>query len=142
MLYSRQSVNRPSTYMPSLPATTRAATPSGHTCAPTHLRAYNCAFAFTSVSYEKDTRIDFSGGIQCFQIHGQLFHYHGPLQPPSRKVPSFAQLFFYDPAYATDIRANQYSQLDRTILLQLTEMLMDCNPFIPLYKTARERLAT
>jgi hypothetical protein len=57
-------------------------------------------------------------------------------------VPSFAQLFFYDPAYATDIRANQYSHLDRTILLQLTEMLMDCNPFIRIYKTARERLAT
>ena len=109
----------------------------------THFRAYNCAFAFTSVSYKKDTRIDPAmGGIQCFQICGQLFHFHGPLRPPSHETPSFAQLFFYDPAYATDIRANQYSQLDRTILLRLTEMLTDCNPFIRIYKTARERLAT
>ncbi|OCK94139.1 uncharacterized protein K441DRAFT_562500, partial [Cenococcum geophilum 1.58] len=75
-------------------------------------------------------------------IHGQLFYYHGPLQPALNKVPSFAQLFFYDPAYATNIRANQGPQLDRTILLQLTEMLADCNPFISIYKTARKRLAT
>ena len=29
----------------------------------TNIRAYNCAFAFTSISYKKDTRIDFSCGI-------------------------------------------------------------------------------
>jgi hypothetical protein len=29
----------------------------------TNIRAYNCAFAFTSISYKKDTRIDFSRGI-------------------------------------------------------------------------------
>jgi hypothetical protein len=108
----------------------------------TNLRVYNCAFAFTSVSYKKDTRVSSLAGIQCFQIHGQLFHFHGPLRPAVNEVPSFAQLFFYDPVYATDLRANGFSQLDRTILLRLTEMLTDCNPFILLYKTARERLAT
>ncbi len=74
-----------------------------------HFRAYNYAFTFTSVSYKKDARIDpATSRIQCFQIHGQLFHYHGPLQPASHEVPSFTQLFFYNPAYVTDIRANQY----------------------------------
>jgi hypothetical protein len=43
-----------------------------------NIRAYNSAFAFTSVSYKKDGRINFTGGIQCFQIHGQLFHFQGP----------------------------------------------------------------
>ena len=107
-----------------------------------NIRAYNSAFAFTSVSYKKDGRINFTGGIQCFQIHGQLFHFQGPLRPAEHEVPSFAQLFFYDPAYATDIRANNYPHLDRTVLLQLIDMLTDCNPFITVYKTARERLAT
>jgi hypothetical protein len=94
------------------------------------------------VSYKKDERINFTGGVQCFQIHGQLFHYQGPLRPAEHEVPSFAQLFFYDPAYATDIRASNYPRLDRTVLLQLTDILADCNPFITVYKTARERLAT
>jgi hypothetical protein len=44
-----------------------------------NIRAYNYAFAFTSIKYKKDTRIDFSRGIQCFQIHGELFHFQGPL---------------------------------------------------------------
>jgi hypothetical protein len=108
----------------------------------TNIRAYNCALAFTFVSYKKDARIDFSGNIQCFQIHGQLFHFQGPLRPALQEVPSFAQLFFYDPAFATDVRANNFPHLDRTILLRLTEVLIDCNPFITVYQTARERLAT
>jgi hypothetical protein len=108
----------------------------------TNLRAYNCAFAFTSVSYKKDTRIDYAGGIQCFQIYRQLFYFQGPLRPALYEVPSFAQLFFYDPAYAADVRANNFPHLDRTVLLRLTEMLTDCNPFITVYRTARERLAT
>jgi hypothetical protein len=106
----------------------------------THIRAYNCAFAFTSIGYKKDTRIDFSRGVQCFQIHGELFHFQGPLQPASHKEPSFAQLFFYDPLFATNIRATNFPHLDRTVLLRLTDMLTDCNPFITVYKTARERL--
>ena len=40
-----------------------------------NIYVYNCAFTFTSISYKKDTQINFLGGIQCFQIHGQLFHY-------------------------------------------------------------------
>ena len=51
-------------------------------------------------------------------------------------------MFFYDPAYATNIRATSYPSLDRSIMLRLTDMLTDCNPFITVYKTARERLAT
>jgi hypothetical protein len=69
-----------------------------------NIRAYNSALAFTSVSYTKDTRTDLSRGLHCFQIHGELFHYQGPLEPGPQQAPTFAQLFFYDPDYATDIR--------------------------------------
>lgn len=107
-----------------------------------NIRAYNLALAFTSVSYTKDTRTDLSRGLHCFQIHGELFHWQGPLQPAPQEAPVFAQLFFYDPDYATDIRNQRYPQLDRTILRGLHEMLTDHNPFIRIYKTARERLAS
>jgi hypothetical protein len=55
-----------------------------------NIRAYNSALAFTSVSYTKDTRTDLSRGLHCFQIHGELFHYQGPLQPGSQDTPAFA----------------------------------------------------
>jgi hypothetical protein len=58
----------------------------------------------------------------------------------THEEPSFAQLFFYDPLFATNVRATNFPHLDRTVLLRLTEMLTDCNPFITVYKTARERL--
>ena len=105
------------------------------------IRKYNSALAFTSISYNKDTRLSPHGGIQCFQIHGELFHLQGPLRARDGRTPSFAQLFFYDPDYATDVRMDQYPTLDRTILTDLQDMLTNLNPFISIYKTARERLA-
>lgn len=106
-----------------------------------HIRKYNMALAFTSVSYNKDIRFSDRGGIQVFRIQGELFHYQGPLIPGSQDTPCFAQLFFYDPEYATDIRMQRYTDLDRGILSRITQELLDCNPFISIYKTARERLA-
>jgi hypothetical protein len=53
-----------------------------------NIRAYNCALAFTSISYKKDTRINFSRGIQCFQIYGELFHFQSPLRPALHEEPS------------------------------------------------------
>ena len=102
--------------------------------------AYNSALAFTSISYNKDARTDLSRSLHCFQIHGELFHHQGPLDPSSQEPPVFAQLFFYDPDYATDVRAQQHPHLDLVILRGLHEMLTEHNPFIRLYKTARERL--
>jgi hypothetical protein len=105
------------------------------------IRSYNLALAFTSMSYKKDLRLDQSRRIHCFQIHGELFHYQGPLEPASSNdISSFAQLLFYDPEQAIEYRAQRYNQLDRRILGEITEILMECNPFIHLYKTARERL--
>jgi hypothetical protein len=79
--------------------------------------------------------------LHCFQIHGELYHYQGPLIPGSQDTPAFAQLFFYDPDYAADLRVQQYPRLDRTIFRDLHLMLTEHNPFITVYQTARERLA-
>jgi hypothetical protein len=106
-----------------------------------YIRKYNNALAFTSMSCKQDKRLDGTTGVQCFQIQGELFHYQGPLEPASSNaIPAFAQLIFYDPEQATDYRARQHRTLDHCLLWQLEEMLRECNPFIQLYKTARERL--
>jgi len=105
-----------------------------------NIRSYNNALAFTSVSYTKDTRINFSTGVQVFSIHGELFHYQGSLIPGSQEALKFAQLLFYDLDYATDVCLQQHTMLNQSILRQLALELLACNPFISLYKTAYERL--
>ena len=66
-----------------------------------NIRKYNPAPALTSVKYQHDNRPEVQGGlIRCFQIHGKLYHLQGPLQPDQDSIPAFAQLYFYNPAYA------------------------------------------
>ena len=104
------------------------------------LRAYNAALSFTSLNYTTTDR-GASGGVNCFQIHGELYHLQGPLDTATGQSPRYAQLYFYDPAYATDTHLRANTELDGTILRGLLDMLIDVgNPFISLYQTARERL--
>ncbi|PMD63934.1 uncharacterized protein K444DRAFT_714827, partial [Hyaloscypha bicolor E] len=69
-----------------------------------NIRVYNSVLAFTSVSYTKDICTNLSCGLYCFQIYRELFYYQGPLEPGSQQVPAFAQLFFYDSDYVTNLR--------------------------------------
>src|SRR5207237_5674089 len=65
------------------------------------IREYNSALSFTSIKYQADMRTaNWRPGVQCFQIHGELYHLQGPLQPALHGVSQFAQLFVYDPQYA------------------------------------------
>ena len=64
----------------------------------THIRKYNSALVFTSLKYKPDTHI--RGGLQCFQIHGALYHMAGPLEHSINAKPQYAQLFLYDPQEA------------------------------------------
>ena len=105
-----------------------------------NIRMYNNAFAFTSCSYTQDSRVAGRGGVHPFTIHGQLFHYSGPLDVSSQDIPKFAQLYLYDPRAAADIRQQSYSSLNPMTTLRLTDMLHDCNPHIKTYKTAKEQL--
>ncbi|KAF8421842.1 hypothetical protein EV426DRAFT_507584, partial [Tirmania nivea] len=61
----------------------------------THIRKYNSALAFVSLKYQADQRTQ--GGLQCFQVHGALYHMTGPLHHAMNMRPQFAQLFLYDP---------------------------------------------
>ena len=105
------------------------------------IREYNSALAFTSVKYQPDNQPEVQGsGIRCFQIHGELYHLQGPLQPHHDSLPAFAQLYFYDPAYAAQARHTAHPRLDHNVLQNLTIMLHEVNPYIAIYKTAKERI--
>ena len=107
-----------------------------------NIRKYNSTLAFTSVKYNVDDHTYCSlGGIQCFQIHGELFHLQGPLQGEGHTSAQFAQLYFYDPELATTLRVAQNPDTLQPAVLQcLTDELLAVNPFIIIYKTAKEWL--
>ncbi|KAH8144449.1 uncharacterized protein LAJ45_11579 [Morchella importuna] len=105
------------------------------------IREYNSALTFTSVKYNSDERVGAQvAGVRCFQIHGELYHLQGPLTAAAQDTPKFAQLYFYDPVYAAYLRQQEHPNLDLAILERLTNELNIVNPFISLYKTAKERL--
>ena len=91
--------------------------------------AYNNALTFTSCSYTQDPRLAGKGGIQPFQIQGELYHLQGPLEHVPEGIPCFAQNYIIDPKAATVNNKN----LDRDILKDLDGMLRQCNPFIHIF---------
>ena len=101
------------------------------------IRQYNCAFAFTSVAVNIDNALLNRAGPYCFRIHGELHHLMGSLEPDhDPNEGTYAQLYIYDPAAAIDVRNRRNPNLDPMIMLDIQTMLLDVNPFVPLYKQA------
>jgi hypothetical protein len=72
-------------------------------------------------------------------------HRIGSLLPDIGEVPRFAQIHIHDSTVTTqaEIRMmHQYGLLNETILLRLTSMLDEINPYFQNFQTARERLRT
>jgi len=106
------------------------------------LRRWNELFAFTSIKFNMDNRLNELGtGFQLFQVHGALYHRQGPLVPIGGRDALYSQIYLYDPAYAAQERTRRAPELDAEIVHSLTLMLQECNPMIRMYLTARERLA-
>lgn len=95
---------------------------------------------FVSLGYQKDNHPETQNFHGSFQIHGIMYHMHSPLEPQSNDTTQYAQLFFYYPAYATNLRHNCNPELDLEVLGTLTDMLHWVNLYIPIYKIAREQL--
>ena len=105
-----------------------------------HIHQYNFALAFTSLGVEMDESI-VGRGPYVFKIHGELCHKHGSLIPEHGQTPRYAQLYIYDPSEALGYRQrNNRSSLASGTLNELQEMMQACNPFVPLYRQAVERL--
>ena len=116
-----------------------------------NIRQFNMTFAFTSVGCNTVNATGRSGsGRSSFMIHGELYHLQGPVNhvvPLSASnnrgdVPSYAQLYIYDPAFGVSNRAVNNPDLNVDLIEQLTRMLHaeNVNPFISIYKHAHEIL--
>ena len=100
------------------------------------IRQYNSSLAFTSLGVEVDECTVQGSSPAAFRIHGALYHLMGSLTPAQNQDPSYAQLFIYDPQEATDHRIHCNSNLDRTTLAELHDMLANYHPYVNVYKQA------
>jgi hypothetical protein len=107
-----------------------------------NIRRYNAAFAFVSLGCKLNEGMGRGGGPYSFRVDGELYHMIGSLLPEPGDPPSYAQLYFYDPLEALDHRmANVHNRnLNCHTMQALQTLLTNCNPYVQLYKSAREIL--
>ena len=105
-----------------------------------HIRQYNAALAFTSLGAKFDHSLLDGNGPYVFKLHGGLYHNHGALIPNDGTHASYAQLYIYDPDMALQQRMNRNSNISGPTMSDLQEMLLQHNPFVPVYRPAAEQL--
>ncbi|KAH7903120.1 hypothetical protein BJ138DRAFT_1021123, partial [Hygrophoropsis aurantiaca] len=106
-----------------------------------NIRQYNAALSFTSLGVNIDRQMEQRGGISSFKIHGELCHRMGTLLPEEGEQPTYAQLYIYDPAEATNIRHQRNSELSHAIFAEIQDVLHRHHPYVNLYKQAHRVMA-
>ena len=98
-----------------------------------NIRAYNSILSCTSFAANVDQ--SFLGqGVSNFRVHGQIYHFIGPLLPEETQSPTFAQLYIYDTLHEDTNRHNIMHELDKDILQQLQHILHQSNPYIQCFR--------
>ncbi|GMF49095.1 unnamed protein product [Phytophthora fragariaefolia] len=112
-----------------------------------HIRAYNQAFAFTSIGasssdntfrdVNQDQSVAGQHGVYTYRIQGAMGHFMGSMLPyvdrrtGERVSPKFAQIYIVDPDMQE--RANRrkgiFADLDMVALQDIENMMVECNPF-------------
>ena len=106
------------------------------------IRKYNACFQMTS--FGANRRIIEPGFMPTFKIQGQVYHRIGSLAADDDQQAAFLQIYFIDDyvQQAHQRIRNQRSgeaELNFQTVLHIQQMLADCNPYISVFKTAREQ---
>ncbi|XP_029144445.1 uncharacterized protein [Arachis hypogaea] len=105
------------------------------------IRYYNSMFAFTSLGGKVIDSVNDGTGPPQFIISGQNYHRIGSLLPQAGQVPKFAQLYIYDIEHELTHRERifgQSSNIDRQLIIDLTQMIDQHNPIAQSFRRVRE----
>ncbi|KFD46371.1 hypothetical protein M514_12742 [Trichuris suis] len=87
-------------------------------------------------------QVDIPGGRgpYCFRIHGQVYHFVGPLHPAPGQRPAYGQIYILDSEQAAEERLSNLSNAncDRQLMTNLGSLLSRVNPFAGAYKMMAE----
>ncbi len=106
------------------------------------IRMYNSVLAFTSLGAKIDESVTRGPGPYCFRIQGELYHKIGSLCPAEGQRPQFAQLYIHDTKHEHQNRHVVMPSLDPTTLDRLLTMMYNINPYVEMFKMARDMMAT
>jgi hypothetical protein len=102
---------------------------------------YNSVLAFTSLSAKVDESVTGGTGLYSFRIQGELYHKYGSLCPTEGQQPQFAQLYIYDTKHEHQNHHAVMPLLDPTTLDRLLTMMYNINPYVEVFKMARDMMA-
>ena len=105
-----------------------------------HIRAFNSSLAFASLGVKED--ILPPKGPYTFRICGSVYHRIGHLLPEIGDKPKFSQIYIYDTDNELSNRLAWNAELDKHILLELQNMLHECNPFVGCFRHAADMFST
>jgi hypothetical protein len=82
-----------------------------------------------------------SWGPYSFCIQGELYHKIGSLCPAEGQRPQFAQLYIHDTKHEHQNYHDVMPSLDPTTLDRLLTMMYNINPYVEVFKMARDMMA-
>jgi len=103
---------------------------------------YNSVLAFTSFGAKVDESVTRGIGPYSFRIQGELYHKIRSLCPVEGQRPQFAQLYIHDTKCEHQNRHAVMPSLDPTTLDRLLTMMYNINPYVEVFKMARDMMAT
>jgi hypothetical protein len=106
------------------------------------IRMYNSVLAFTSLGAKVDESVIRGPRPYSFRIQGQLYHKIGSLCPAERQRPQFAQLYIHDTKREHQNRHAVMPSLDPMTLDRLLTMMYNINPYVDVFKMARDMMVT
>jgi hypothetical protein len=104
------------------------------------IRMYNSVLAFISFGAKVDDSVIGSPGPYSFRIQGELYHKIGSLCPTEGQCPQFAQLYIHDTKRERQNRHAVMPSLDPTTLDRLLTMMYNINPYVEVFKMARDMM--
>ncbi|KAG8384022.1 hypothetical protein BUALT_Bualt04G0074900 [Buddleja alternifolia] len=111
-----------------------------------NIRSLNSMFCFTSMGGKVDKSVHDGRGPPCFKISGENYHRIGSLLPPPGRMNSFVQLYICDAQYEIRNRLNILRNggdnfgIDNSIVEGLKTMLDNVNPYVQVFRSARDAL--
>jgi hypothetical protein len=106
------------------------------------IRTYNSMLAFTSLGAKVDELVTRGTGPYSFRIQGELYHKIRSLCLVEGQRPQFAQLYIHDTKCEHQNRHAIMPSLDPTTLNRFLTMMYNINPYVEVFKMARDMMAT
>ncbi|GKA28723.1 putative PIF1 DNA helicase/replication protein A1-like protein [Tanacetum coccineum] len=116
-----------------------------------NIKRYNSMFAFTSMGGKQDTSVNVGRGPYCYRMHGENYHFVGPLLPETGKPAKFSQLYIFDTENEIQNRiatvsngegsfSSRHNKLDYKLTTDIRDLLDEINPLVKDFRMAGERI--